>query len=297
MKYAIGLDIGGSKISGILMNEKGLVIEKYTIPTEADKSQRIVLQNIVSVIKFLKSKKKVSCIGIGIPGIIGKDKKIRLLGNIPCLNNTNLSVLLSKKISLPVVYENDANCFAYSEYVFGIGKSCSSLVGIIWGTGVGSGIVIDGKIITGSIGGAGEIGHVIIDPSSKVACANCGVYGDLESFSSAANMIKHYRRFGGKKDIDMVSLMKMKDPAAKKTVLQAIDMIGRALAFYVGIINPEIIVLGGGLSNAKVYPLLRKALLRYVPKGMDKSYSLKKHSIMHDAGALGAAALALKKFK
>ena len=293
MKCAIGLDIGGTKIEGALVSEKGKIIDIYRIPTQARKGRKQVLKNIVSVISELKrrNKQKTTGIGAGIPGFADKSGKIVNMPNVPLLG-FNLRDFLKKRFRCLVSVENDANCFALGEYTFGAGKKASMLLGLIVGTGIGCGIVADGRIVSGCEGGAGEIGHILRDTGAKKLMIG---RNDFEAFCSGPNISKRFVRADGKKqDSHPAKIFASKTKIAKKIVSEEYRYLGMLLGSVVNMLNPDRIVLGGGVSKAISPPKLKPEIARFSIPFSAKRVKIVKSRLGERAAVLGAAALVFR---
>ncbi len=219
MEYAIGVDIGGTKIEADLVNSSGRILFRNRVKTDADKPKKKIINNIVEAINSVKNfanKKgvKVNGVGIGTPGFVLPNGKTVLIVNIPAFEGINLIKDLEKKVRTKVFHDNDANCFALAEHMYGAAKNHRISVCIIWGTGIGAGIIINDRIYSGSNGAAGEFGHSVIKPDAKIRCT-CGKKGDIESLCSAPNLVKYYKYYGGKKkDVDSTFIMNCSDAVA-----------------------------------------------------------------------------------
>jgi len=296
--YAIALDVGGTKIEGALIDKHGRIKDKVRAKTQVNRGKKQVLKNIVEVIKHLKkvSKAKIKGVGLCMPGFFDASGKVVFAGGtLKALVGVNIKNEIRKKVRLPVFLENDANCFALAEAVYGAGISNKVVIGVIWGTGIGSGIIIDKKVFSGSSGGAGEFGHILIDPSIKKGKKDtCGLRGCVEMLASGKNMARRYVLLEGKhKKIKMSEIFDSQNANAKKVSKDAIHYLGIGLATMVNILNPDIIILGGGVSNApnKVYVQLRKEVKKYALPQLTKNLKIVRHKISDSAGTLGAAAL------
>ena len=291
MKYAIGLDIGGTKIEGIIASDRGQIIKKIRRATESQKSRQKILNNIEAVIaELLVSGQTISSIGVCQPGLVIPQGLIKHAGNVPKLEGVNLKKHLSNKFHKKIVLANDAHCFTLAEAVFGAGRKYKKVVGIIWGTGLGGAIVIDKKIFSVS----SEPGHTVLDPDAKVKCVS-GHYGDLESFTSAPNLIKYYKLFGGKnKQADSTYIMNGSDKAARLAREQAIKYLSIALAFIINFLDPDIIILGGGISNSRHYKEINILVNKFVAPSFKNKCRVVKYKLSDSSGSLGSAYLALK---
>lgn len=283
MKYYICLDIGGTKITGILVNDKYKILKKKKKLTEANKQRKKTLEIIFSVIKELKQGYKISGIGISIAGYIKKNKLVNC-PNIPNLNNTNLMEDLKKNIKESFVVENDANCFALAENMHFKKKN---LVGVIIGTGIGTGIIINGKLYRGKSGST-EFGHTIIDPSG-LRC-RCGKKGDFESWCSGDSILKRYKSKGGRLNTTE-EVFKSKDKIARKVMNETYKYLGIGLANIVTALNPELIVLGGGVSTDLDYKKLNKEVKKNVINELRDDVKIVKHKLGADSGVIGVVRL------
>lgn len=251
MKYAIGIDLGGTKIEGVLINENGKILEKIRVPTEANKSKRIILNNLCNIIDNLKSKKIVG-IGIGVPGFVNNNK-VGIISNIPKLNNFDIADFLNKKYRCKVFVENDGSCFALSE---SIEWNKKYFLGIVWGTGIGSCMVVNNEIYKGNSGKAGEIGHIKVD----------SMFGkeEVEKLASGPGIEYVYDKLSGKRK-DIYYIMKKKDPYCQKAIDMGLDAFAKGIAFAIACYDPEIIVIGGGMSNTKNFSKIRELVKIYSP--------------------------------
>lgn len=254
--YIIGIDLGATKINTILMNRKGKILKKIKVKTLKNREKGI--EQILENIEGVRQDKKIIGIGIGIPGILNeKRNKILKLPNLPEWENIDLKRIIEKETKNKVKIENDANCMALGESMFGQGKNVKNLVCLTIGTGIGGGIIINNKIYSGK-GNAGEFGHITIDIDGYKC--GCGSRGCLEKYVLKRKINTKY--------------------------------LGIGLSNIVKIIDPELIVIGGGFSN------LGGAILKPAIKEMEKRTFLKTCPVKivklgDNAGAIGAACLFL----
>ncbi len=293
MGYALGIDMGGTKISGALVNSRGSVIRKSRADTQSDKPLKVILKNLCSVIDELMDS-DVDGIGIGLPGSVFEKGPLGRNANIPQLDGFDLRAFLKRRYRLPVVLENDANCFALAEAMFGTGKGDDVVVGIIWGTGLGGGIVIGRKVFRGAHGLASEPGHAFLDGRGKVRCG-CGKVGDLESFTSGPKIVEYYHVFGGKKELTTKQVFSSREKAAKRAVDQAVDYLAKGVGMIVATLDPDVVVVGGGVSNNGKVSELNKLAQKYAPRAMRGRFKVVKHTLGDDSGMIGAAALVLSR--
>ncbi|MBU2523429.1 MAG: ROK family protein [Nanoarchaeota archaeon] len=247
MKYKIGVDVGGTKISVGLV-EKGKVIRKVSFGTAKGKEK--VLGQIVEGISLVLEgidKKQIKGIGMGLPGIINKKKgRIIRLPNLRGFENFNIVRFLSKKFRLPVKIENDSTCAVIAEHNFGF--CADNMVLLTLGTGIGGGVIINGELYSGG-GNAPEPGHLIIENGGREC--NCGSKGCLEEYFSGRAIIKEARKEGLRMDI--IQLQKEAEKGNKKArriYEEAGKNLGIGLSNIIKLLDPELIILSGGLSNA-----------------------------------------------
>lgn len=311
MAYVIGLDIGGTKIAGILVNAKsGVVIpkvlKKLRIPTNAAAGKRAVISNIVSVLvslcKYGKENVrsfKLSGIGIGTAGFL-KQGRMEIVQNIPSLKKVRLEDILlqqlrKKGIKAPLFIENDSICFALAEFMFGAARNRKNVIGVIAGTGIGGGLILGGRLYRGRDGGAGHIGHMTIDQSGP-RCG-CGQRGHFESWCSGKHITLRYKAAGGKIiNPDPKKIFGSKEAVAKRIMAETYDKFGIAFANLITAFNPDIIVLGGGVSNlpAEFYRKINAAAKKYAYPALSEKVKIVRNKLGDDAGVFGAAALAVR---
>ncbi|MFC1742255.1 ROK family protein [Nanoarchaeota archaeon] len=291
MRHSIGIDMGGTKIEGCIADEKGKIIFRYRTHTDADKGKTSVLKNILYVIDTLIGHNKgikLSGIGIGIPGFTDKKGKVIFMPNVP-LVGTNLKKSLEKKYRLKVSIDNDANLFAYAEYLFGAGKNASSLLGLIVGTGVGGGIIIDGNIIHGSNGGAGEVGQQVIDKRAKKIHETKNTFN---SFCSGPGIVRRYKEAGGKLiNPDPQDIFRSKGHPAIRVIDDEYNYLAMLLGSLTNTLSLDRIVLGGGVSNDLDPKRLLRETRRFTIRSMAKTLKIKKNKLGDSSGVLGAAML------
>lgn len=283
MKSIIGVDIGGTTIkAGVVSKSK--VIKKIKLKTEANKSEAIVIKNILYSIEELMNE-NVDSICIGCPGPL--NYKTGLIGKTPNLplGGVNLKKIIENKFKKTVYIDNDANCFALAEAVLGGGKRYENIVGLTLGTGLGSALVIDKKIYHGKIF-ATEIGHMTINfngPKSR-----CGNDGCLESYVSVRGILSRAKSLNVKSVEELSNLASLENKRALAVWKETGFYLGIGIANVINILNPEIIIIGGQI--AKAWPYFNKKMKDTVDKRALFSCKLVK-SELKDAGILGAALL------
>ena len=204
-KYRIGVDIGGTNIKIALVDFDGKIIYSNTTPTRAEMGYEAGVNNIKQAIKDLmqetnQDSKTIEAIGFGLPGQIDyKEGVVKNLPNIPGWVNIPLGKIIEEEFSIPTRLDNDVRCAALGELNFGAGKGCENLICITIGTGIGSGIVLNGKLVRGASNAAGEIGHIKMDLNGGPLCG-CGDYGCFEAYASGPSIVSMAKEYisGGK---------------------------------------------------------------------------------------------------
>ena len=285
MKLAIGIDLGGSKIAGALVDENGKVLDRYVRPTEPNKPKEDIVGNIIEVARLL-NRKGVVAIGIGAPGFFDSEGRLIFVPNVKKLHKVNLKKEVSKGIRLPIYLANDATCFALAECRHGAAKGRKNVVGVVIGTGVGSGIVINGKAYHGAIGGAGEIGH------TKIKTEDDGMI-EFEKIISGTAFLKKYESLSGRSARSIAEISKS-DDSFRKVYHKFVQYTGVLFANLVNTLNPEMIVVGGGLSNLDFYDDVERRMRKLAVSELGAACRVRKNRLGADAGAIGAALLALE---
>ena len=285
MSLAIGIDIGGSKIKGVLVDEESRVINSYERPTEADKPARKIITNILEVVTNLRTE-HVGNLGVSSPGFELPNGQTTGMPNLKNLEGYNLRRILQSKTGLRVYLDNDANCFTVAEHKKGAAKGCQNVIGVIIGTGVGTGIIIKGELYRGATGGAGECGHTKMLVFDEVK--------EVEDLISGPNLIKKYENLSGRKALRPDVIFESDDPAARKVYDAFILFTGLFFSNLINTFNPEVIVVGGGISNIPFYHDVQKVVKAYAQPALRNACKIKKNALGDDSGALGAAYLAMK---
>ena len=252
----LGIDLGGTKIEGIVLKSKENPDEiiRHRINTEEEKGYSQVINNIKSLVNHIENKinYKFKRLGIGTPGTIDPETGLLKNSNSQCLNGKPIQKDLAKTLDKIIHIQNDANCFALAETLLGSVKDqypdAKNVCGMIRGTGVGGGVIRDRKTVYGSQGIGGEWGHTIVTDDGDECY--CGKKGCVESVISGRALQIYYNKISGKNlTLEEIYAKKDIDNHAKKTFKRLITYFGKGLSNVVNIIDPEVIVLGGGLSN------------------------------------------------
>ena len=249
----IGIDLGGTKTEGAVLNPAGYELLRRRYPTPQVKGYSAVLSTIVSLVHELEQSVNENCtVGLGTPGVISPADGSLRNSNTACLIGKPIVTDLARELGRPVRIENDANCFALSEAIDGAGIGYETVFGVIMGTGVGGGIVHQEKLIPGRLHISGEWGHNLLETDGPLCY--CGRRGCVETFLSGPGLAADYVRRGGSSDAtaeDTIHLAAGGDEIAELSVRAFLKRFGRALATVINILDPHAIVLGGGLSNVE----------------------------------------------
>jgi len=269
MGNRIGIDVGGTNVKIALVNEQGSIIYSNSIPTRAEMGYEYTINNmkeaITDLLKETKSEPKdIEGMGFGFPGQIDCQKGVvRLAPNIPGWVDVPIAEIMEKEFGIPTRVDNDVRCAALGELNFGAGVGCENLICITVGTGIGSGLIVNGKLVRGASNAAGEIGHIKLDIKGGPLCG-CGDRGCLEAFASGPSIVAMAEEYikGGKStkyrelanpDITpyvVSEAAKLGDPVAKRIFTIMGEYIGIGLTSVVNLLNPEKIIIGGGVAAA-----------------------------------------------
>ena len=308
--YCFGVDIGGTTVKMGLFQEDGTVLEKWEIVTRKENHGAAILPDVAKSIEEKLAdhgieKEKVVGIGVGVPAPVTGDGIVKQTANLNW-EYKNVKAELEELTGIRTKVENDANVAALGEMWKGGGKGNKNMVMVTLGTGVGGGIIVDGKILTGTNGAGGEIGHIVINPEEKKRCG-CGKTGCLEQYASATGIVRLARKklldFNGETVLQMESVtakdvfdaVKAGDAAAIEVAEEFGRYLGYSLSIVSTLVDPSIYVIGGGVSKAG------EILFDYI-KGpyMEKAFFANEEvefalaELGNDAGIYGAAKLVLQ---
>lgn len=292
LRRRIGIDLGGTKIEGIVLDAQNQPLLRERIATESAAGYDHILNRIAMTVEACRRvAPDCTTVGIGTPGAISSRDGAMKNSNTTCLNGRRLREDLAERLGLDVRIENDANCFALAEAVAGAGRDAALVFGVILGTGVGGGIVHRGELLRGPQHLAGEWGHHCIDPNGPPCY--CGQRGCVEAFISGPAVQTSYAAIGGE-PIDMPEIVtrhRAGETMATRVFERFIDRFGRAVANLIDILDPDAIVLGGGLSNIdELYTLGRAAVARYMFNDELRT-PIRRNQLGDSAGVIGAALL------
>lgn len=306
MKAYIGLDIGGTKILGALFNEYGEILNRVKKKTKSSRGTEVVLEQIYKVIDELMEYENLELLGIGAgcPGFIKDYKVVVFSPNIP-FKDFDLGGIIKNKYNVPFVLGNDVNVAMFGEWKSTGFTSVSDVLSIFVGTGIGGGIIIDGKIYVGQ-GGAGEIGHMIVNPNGIIC--GCGSHGCLEAYSSKTGIrktivagIRKGRKTVLKKyieeDGDVIKSSSLRkayeegDEFAVEVMEGVAYYLGIGISNLINILHPEMIILGGGVMESlgdDLLPIIIKEANKYVMHGMMENVKFQLSKLSDDAGIVGS---------
>ncbi|PPK87218.1 N-acetylglucosamine kinase [Neolewinella xylanilytica] len=296
MKF--GIDLGGTKIEGVVMDDRGAVVERRRIPTEREKGYDHIIGGIKRVVDQLEEVTGVTAerVGVGTPGTIDPPTGLMKNSNTVVLNGKPLGRDLEKLLGKSVTLANDANCFAVAETLMGCvpeeAPDAKVVFGVILGTGTGGGVVVNQKIVAGAQGIGGEWGHTFLDHSGGYCY--CGRVGCTEQIIAGPALERYYLRMSGHK-LSMRDIVPRhrggNDPAATRTIDRFLHFFAKGIANIINVLDPDVVVLGGGLGN------IDELYDRGVPQVVDHLFNPRrdtkflKPKLGDSAGVFGAALL------
>ena len=286
----IGIDLGGTKIEGILLDERFNVVERTRIPTQQEKGYKSIINSIVSLVEELKIKASDNVtIGVSAPGAISKKSGLIKNSNTQCLIGMPLKEDLKQALDQEIAIENDANCFALAEATLGAARNYNVVFGVIMGTGVGGGIVINGEVHRGRTYIAGEWGHHTLRVNGNKCY--CGKLGCVETYISGPALEKRWTELTGKTESLPSIIHNLDTEKGQQWKKEFLENFGIGLANVIDILDPDVIVLGGGISNISfLYDEGRDAVYDKVFSDLVETPILK-NQLGDSAGVFGASLL------
>lgn len=320
MNYALGVDLGGTNIKIGLANEKGKILFKDSLPTESQLGTKEVIEKIKKLIKnslkFAQRRKiKIKGLGLGSPGLVNYREGIIVGGaeNIPGWTDIPLKKILEKEFNFPCQIDNDVNLASWGEFTFGAGRGSNNCLCITLGTGIGGGIIIERKLYHGSFNFAGEIGHLTINYEG--ARCNCGGWGCLEAYAGqqaivertktairkgfSTTILKRVKNNLGKITPKIISEEAKKGDLLSKIIIEETGRyIGAALAGVANLLNPEIIIIGGGIAQAGeiLFTPIRNSLKRYALTLASQKLRITSTQLGQESGILGGCSRVFELF-
>ncbi|MEK3864344.1 ROK family protein [Paenibacillus sp. FSL H7-0716] len=306
--YVVGIDLGGTKIAAALFDSKGTVLKRELMETAGARTAKEVVQRMIDMIRSVSEGRPLTGVGLASPGAVNSQDGIVIHGtNLPEWDNVPLKHWMELELGVEVKVVNDANAAAWGEYVRGAGKGADNMVYVTFSTGIGAGIVIDGKLLLGKNSFAGELGHNIIDPNGTEC--SCGRFGCWEVFASGTairdmalrsmesrpSMITELANINGEKITSrhVFEAMALNDPVAIEVIDRSIHYMALGLANAVHTFNPDRIVIGGGVSKAGelLFPALVEKTELFVMDPYKGTFTIEPAALKDDVGLIGAAAL------
>lgn len=308
--YVIGVDLGGTKIATALLTAEGMIVKRTRMDTLPEAGPDAVIGRMVQSVRHVQEDYDILGVGVGTPGLLNSEKGIVLHEpNLADWTNIPLRDKLQERLQVEVKVENDANAAAWGEYVFGAGQGVRNMVYITISTGIGSGLVFNGELFTGSNTFAGELGHTVIDPNGPPC--GCGGVGCWEACASGTAIGRYAREAVKRGETKIAELAaaegvpvsakhvfeaaQLGDETAKAIFGKTVHYLGVGLANTIHAFNPERIVIGGGVSNAGnfLFDAIRNKTAELVMPPYNGTYTIVPAQLGNDVGILGAAALFL----
>ena len=310
-KYAVGVDLGGTKVKLGIVSSQGRIVKKISVPTlakeGADKSKSQILKGIKELLK--NNKKNIVGIGVGSPGVVSLKKgTVENPPNLPGWGKVHLGKIISKEFSLPAFVENDANAAAIGELIYGSGKKLNSFIMVTLGTGVGGGIIYDKKLFRGDFGGAGEIGHITIDKNGPKC--KCGSFGCLETYlgnNYIISNVKEELKYNQNSklyelvDNDLEKLSPriineaavLNDEFSQKVIKDLGKTLGYGLASIINVFDISNIIIGGGVAGfgKPLFKATKDSIKNRVLLSLKPRVKVLQASLKNNAGIKGASSL------
>ncbi len=314
MTKRIGIDVGGTNVKIALVDGEGKIIYSNSVPTYAQMGYEYTVNNIKQAIRDLMKEtntdaKEIEGIGFDFPGQVDyKTGVVKLAPNIPGWINVPIAQMIEEEFNIPTRIDNDVRCAALGELKFGAGKGCENFVCITVGTGIGSGLVINGQLVRGAANAAGEIGHIKLQMNGGPICG-CGDTGCLEAFASGPSIVAMAQEYlkGGKStkfremagaDGEITPYIVAKaaeagDPVAKRIFEIVGTYIGMGLVSVINLLNPEKVIIGGGVAAAGDLLLdpIRKTIKERAMVVAGNSVEIVPAELGNSAGVIGASML------
>lgn len=311
MTLACGVDVGGTKILGGVVDESGKILEELRVVSPAADASAIG-DAIASVVTELRERHAIECVGVGAAGYIDKARSTVMFAPNIAWREVHLKELLEKSVGLPVVIENDANAAAWGEFAYGAGADVDDLLLVTVGTGVGGGLVLDGELYRGAFGVGAEIGHMRVVPGGLLC--GCGNHGCFEQYASGSALVRDVRlaahggvpqaaelvgRAGGDPDrINgplITAAARDGDPFAIDSLRTLGTWLGEGIASLTAVLDPAVVAIGGGVADADdllLEPARAAFLAQLTGRGHRPELQIRKATLGNRSGLVGAADLA-----
>lgn len=313
--YTIGIDIGGTKIAGALVDANGAIVREERVPSPAGDPDAMV-DAVIGLIERLSEGHEVLGAGVAAAGFIDANQSTIIYAPNISWRNEPFKAKLEAKLNIPVIIENDANAAAWAEFRYGAGRGYKHMIMLTIGTGVGGAVITDSHMLRGGFGIAGELGHIRVVPDG-VLCG-CGQHGCLESYASGSALLKAARSLassgepegqrlreieaeaGRLSGIEVYKAILERDPGALRVLSDLGSWLGQAIGSLVAVLDPELVVIGGGVSAAGDLLLdpIREAYRAHLPaQGFRPELKITAAEFVNDAGVVGAADLVRVAFR
>ena len=310
--FTVGIDIGGTKIASALVDQHGQLIREKRVPTPANDSAALT-ETVLRLIREMSEGHRVVGAGVAVAGFIDAEQANIVYAPNLSWRNEPLKAQLEAQLDIPVLLENDANAAGWAEYRFGVGQGTKHMVMLTIGTGVGGAIIADSRLFRGGFGIGAELGHMRVVPDGRLC--GCGQNGCLESYGSGTALLKSAKELansnlprgsrlrelqeatGELTGSEVYAAILERDPGALGLLVDLGSWIGQAIASLTAILDPEMVVIGGGVSASGDLLLnpIREAYLKHLPaRGFRPELEIKSAGFLNDAGLVGVADLARK---
>ena len=308
----IGIDVGGTNVKLALVSNEGKIIYSNSIPTHAEMGYEYTVNNIKEAISILLKETEnkpedVQGIGFGFPGQVDyKSGIVRLAPNIPGWIDVPIANMIEEEFNIPTRVDNDVRCAALGELNFGAGQGCENLICITVGTGIGSGLIVNGKLVRGASNAAGEIGHIKLQMHDGPICG-CGDTGCMEAFASGPSIVAMAENYiaGGKSTkyrelanpeitpYIVYEAAKAGDPVAKRIFAIMGEYIGIGLASVINLLNPEKVIIGGGVAASGDFLMdsIKETVKKRAMKIAGETVEIVPAQLGNTAGVIGASLL------
>lgn len=313
--HAIGIDIGGTKIAGALVDAQGQIVLEERVPSPAGDPEAMV-NAVVGLIERLSANHEVIGAGVAAAGFIDADQSTIIYAPNISWRNEPFKAKLETKLNIPVIIENDANAAGWAEYRYGAGRGFKHMIMLTIGTGVGGAVITDSHMLRGGFGIAGELGHLRVVPDGLLC--GCGQNGCLESYASGTALLRTARELAASNSPEGARLREIEaeegqltglevykailegDEGALRLLSELGSWLGQAIGSLVAVLDPEVVVIGGGVSAAGDLLLnpIREAYLAHLPaRGYRPELKITTAEFVNDAGVVGAADLVRVAFR
>ncbi|NOX37688.1 MAG: ROK family protein [Calditrichaeota bacterium] len=299
----IGLDLGGTNIKYGVCLPDGTIIDEFIRQTNKDAPAEVILNDLESAARQALDVARqkgiaIQTIGVGTPGSVdvGRGYLKGSTPNFKSWKDVPIKEILERTLQLPVYVDNDANVMAFGEYRFGAGRGYQTIISITLGTGIGGGIILNGKLFRGHNFAGGELGHMSI--SYRGRKCRCGGTGCWELYASATSMLENFRRWSKGREAsstrEIVDLYEQGDPVARRVIETEVAMVAVGVASIINIFNPEIFIIGGGVSEAGDWfiDMIRQRVQQSAMEQSLLGVKIVRAELGNKAGWLGAAAFA-----